>query len=85
MAFLGKIDRHSVLVNRMSNTLGADLVGAALDGAAPETVLRSAVFNCMACSDTEACEDWLAGHEDGAAEAPDYCRNKAILDRLARM
>lgn len=82
MSFLKKVDRHSALVGRMAETLGADVVGAAMNGAVPETVLRSAVYNCMRCDAPEACEHWLEDHAEGAEVAPDYCRNKALLERL---
>ena len=83
MSFFTKVDRHSALVGRMADTLGADMVGASVSGAVPETALRSAVYNCMSCDETEACEHWLEDHAEGAATTPDYCRNKALLERLA--
>ena len=84
MSLFSKIEKHAVLVGRMSDTLGVDLVGASMDGGAPETTLRTAIYGCMGCKETDACEEWLASHET-ASEAPDYCRNKRLLDRLAQV
>lgn len=83
MSYFSRLDRHSGLVGRMADTLGADIVGAAMSGSVPETALRTAVYGCMCCEETEACEHWLEDHAGGAKAAPDYCRNKALLDRLA--
>lgn len=85
MGLFSKIDRHSALANRMADTVGADLVKASSTGAAPETALRSAIFSCMKCDQTEACKSWLNAHTDGAEQTPDYCRNKALLDRLGKL
>ena len=83
MSFFTKVDRHSALVGRMADALGADLAGASASGAVPETALRSAVYNCMSCDEPEACEHWLEDSAAGSAATPDYCRNKALLERLA--
>ncbi len=83
MGLLSKIDRHAELVHRMAETLGIDLAAAAQRGEVTEEMLRSVVLTCTGCDHTGACEAWLDGHEDGAEATPDYCRNKAVLDRLA--
>jgi len=82
MGLFSKIDRHSALANRMANTVGANLVEASTSGMAPETAVRTAIYSCMKCDQTDACEDWLDAHADGADHTPDYCRNKALLERL---
>jgi len=84
MSILNKFDRHSNLVSKMADTLGADIVDAAMRGSVPETAIRSAVYGCMTCKDPDACEHWLADHPDGADHTPDYCRNKAMLERLSK-
>ena len=83
MALFSKFDRHADLVGRMADTLDVDLVEAAEAGQIGETALRSTVLACMGCEAPGACEGWLSDHSDGAAATPDYCRNKAMLDRLA--
>jgi hypothetical protein len=84
MKLFDKIDRHADLVSRMADTVGADLADAAMTGLVQPGEMRSAVMRCTACDEVEACEHWLADHADGAAATPDYCRNKAVLDRLAK-
>lgn len=83
MSLFSRFDRHSILVGKMADAVGADIVGAAVKGAVPETALRSAIYGCMGCKETEACEHWLEDHPDGAEAAPEYCRNKRMLDRIS--
>ena len=44
-------------------------------------VMRRAANRCMSCTETEACEKWLAEHNK-ADEAPSYCRNHDMFERL---
>lgn len=44
-------------------------------------VLRRAANRCMTCAEPNACESWLAEHEQ-ANEAPSYCRNHDLFERL---
>ena len=44
-------------------------------------VLRRAVNRCLTCAEPDACEHWLAEHEH-ADEAPSYCRNHDLFERL---
>jgi len=83
MRLLSRVERHSDLVGRMAETLGVDLLDAAQAGRIGEGALSSVVYNCMGCDQPQACEGWLAAHIQGADAAPAYCRNKALLDRLA--
>jgi len=82
MGVLDRIDRHADLVDRMADTVGVNLVEAAQRGEIAEGTLRSAVFSCIGCTEPLACKDWLDAHPDGAHETPEYCRNKALFDRL---
>ena len=52
---------------------------------APENVrdYRQAVMRCVACGHEGECTAWMDTHPQ-AAEAPDYCRNKDILESLAK-
>lgn len=83
MGLLTRLDRHADLVGRMADTLGVDLVEAAQRGDIGEGSLRNAVHTCMGCTQPGACESWLDAHSQGASETPDFCRNKAMLDRMA--
>jgi len=84
MSVLSRLDRHSDLFSRMADTLGVDLAEEAQRGRASAETLRGAVVSCMSCRAATACGDWLNDHAAaGARETPEYCRNKAMLDRLA--
>ena len=85
MSMLEKIERHSGLVNRMSDATGADIVAGMTSGEISETDLRRVVVNCMRCPMVEPCEDWLDETGDGPAKAPEFCRNKAMMDRLSQL
>ncbi len=82
MGFSAVLDRHAKLVGRMTGTLGIDLVEAAQRGDIAEQDIRSVVFVCTGCTRTGDCVHWLDTHAEGAETAPDYCRNKALFDRL---
>ena len=86
MALLKKIDRHSGLMQRMAETRGADLGEALLDGQVTAAELRGAVLRCMLCEEPDDCEARLAeALESGAhIEVPEYCRNRALMVRIAR-
>ncbi len=77
------LDHHAGLLNRMAETVGADLGEALLTGALTGEELRSAVVNCCACDGAGACPDWLAEHPEGATTAPVWCRNRDLLADLA--
>lgn len=83
MISLKKLERHEGLVQAMAQARGVDIGGALATGDLSATELRSAVFRCTACSDPDACEEWLARHPDGADRTPPYCRNTETLARLA--
>jgi hypothetical protein len=83
MNMFQKLDHHAGLVNRMAETVGADLGDAIIAGTLSGQGLRAAVMSCCACDSTDACQDWLAAHADGAAEAPCYCRNRDLLAGLS--
>lgn len=82
MGFSAVLDRHARLVGRMTKTLGIDLVEAAQRGEIAQENLRSVVFACTGCTRAGECAHWLDSHAEGAEAAPDYCRNKALFDRL---
>jgi hypothetical protein len=83
MGLLDKIDRRAEVMNRMADTLDVDF--AAVMAAQPEVVreYRQAVLRCVACSHEGECTAWMASH-DHADQAPDYCRNKDLLEGLAK-
>lgn len=82
MSLFERIDRHAALVDRMTETLGIEI--GTKSGTLSPSDYRSAVIRCMGCSQPGACAEWTEAHPKGADRAPDYCRNKAQLERLAR-
>jgi hypothetical protein len=83
MGFFERIDRHSELFQRMAEATGTDLRDALVDGRLNAHQLPAAIWRCTACTSVEECGHWLAEHGPGSAEAPDYCRNRELLARLA--
>ena len=82
MATIQNFEHHSELLQKMSTTLGVDLGQAVLADKLRKFPFRDIVYRCSKCSKVSACERWLADHETGAAEAPDYCRSKYLLEWL---
>lgn len=78
-----KIDRHAELMNRMAETVGTDLGDAVIRGEMSGEQYRSALLACTRCAHPAECEHFLVSHADGAAAAPDFCRNATLMDRLS--
>lgn len=84
MNLVAKLDRHADLFNRMSEARNVDLADAVLHGTVDAQTLRSSVFRCMQCEEADQCEHWLDEAGQGETPKPTGCRNKTLLDRLAR-
>lgn len=85
MGMIDRIDRHAALMHRMSDTVAADLGDALVEGRLSAEALRAAILSCTRCDSVEACQHWLAEQADAPAQnAPEYCRNRELLARLAR-
>jgi len=82
MGLFSKLDRHSGLMHRMADTVGADLATALARGELSAPELRNAVIACTGCEGGAECGQWLDDHGAGAADTPSYCRNHDLLDRL---
>lgn len=74
--------RHSALLQKMAYALDVDLGQALLDGRLAQFPYRDLVSRCAGCDGTQDCERWLDAHMAGAAEAPAYCRNRAVFAHL---
>jgi phage tail tube protein FII len=81
MNIFRKIDEHSDLVNRMADKLDVDLGTEMLDHYISAEGYRTAVMRCTRCDSVDQCKGFLAegGHAD---HAPEYCRNKGLLNAL---
>ena len=84
MGLFSKLDRHSGLMGRMVDTVGANLGNALARGDLSGQELRNAVVPCTGCEGGNDCGQWLDDHGAGAAEPPAYCRNRDLLDRIKR-
>lgn len=67
------------LVKRMAQTVGAQ--AALASHPSRSAVTRRAVSRCNGCAQTKGCEQWL-DHNESAEEAPAYCRNHDLFERL---
>lgn len=84
MFWIDRLSRHAGLVGRMADTLGIDFAEALEHGVLTPGGLRGAVINCAGCERTGECAGWLDAHSNGAEATPSYCRNKMVLNALAR-
>lgn len=75
---------HEYLLGRMADVLGLDLDLEVDVTRLSQAQLARAVTRCTQCPDPGGCELWLDEHQAGAEEAPQLCRNKALLDHLRR-
>lgn len=83
---------HAALFDGMSQALGLDLQEQAIAGRLAFDEISEAVLRCRRCAHPTQCAtrlaqlggrqagDGLAG--EGLAAAPDYCRNRDLLDYL---
>lgn len=77
-----KLERHQRLSTDMAEKLGIDLEEVAMRGEVPPEELQNVVLRCTACSEAQACRDWLGDHPNGGALPPAYCRNKDLFKAL---
>lgn len=81
MGWISKIARSADLASGMMDRLGSDFAEDILRN--PETGTHkyaSVVFRCAGCSDQDGCAK-LQAENTHLDHAPDYCRNKKILER----
>lgn len=81
MSLYRRMMRQADLVEQMIDTVG--LRDALQERPDHANVLSRAASRCMMCDEPSACRRWLAEH-DSADEAPPYCRNHAMFERLKR-
>ena len=82
MGIFSSISRRTGLFNKMADTVGVDLGEVIVHDETRATDLRSAVIRCAGCRHDGECQAWMESESSHDA-APDYCRNKAMLDGLA--
>ena len=74
---------HAALLDRAAERLGVDLEEAVLSGQMAFEELSQSVLRCVSCVNPEDCAHWLDRGEAHASAVPVYCRNRALLTRLA--
>jgi hypothetical protein len=75
---------HSEQVQKMANTLGVHLGHAILTDKLHNFPFYDIVFRCSKCSKKSACKAWLEEHSARVTDAPEYCRNKFLLEGLQK-
>ncbi|MCP4819979.1 MAG: hypothetical protein GY883_12375 [Shimia sp.] len=73
------VKRHVALMDDAAARVGMDLQEAAIRGALRVEEIQRAVTRCTGCTQSEACEVWLAG---SGTELPEFCANKAMFERV---
>lgn len=78
-----QLKKHADLFTRMGDAVGVDLQEEAIKGNLQFDEIAESVLRCTRCGQVEACQKWLAEpHDTPAAQSPDYCRNRDLLDFL---
>lgn len=81
MGFFDRLTRHEPLFHGMADRLGVDIGDWIGRSPARAGDYRAAMMSCAGCRSGAACEVWQASH-DRAEHAPDFCRNRHLLDTL---
>jgi len=79
MGFIEKTADQLELLEQMIERTGGN-PGIVMLTATDQDV-RSAMFACLGCRNTDACKKWLAEDHSGA-EPPSFCPNASRLSRL---
>ncbi|MEX0955897.1 MAG: DUF6455 family protein [Rhizobiaceae bacterium] len=79
--YFSRLARNTELMQKMFARVGIDN-WFAQNPHGPE-VLRRAALRCGTCTNEAECAHWLETH--GTADhAPDFCRNRDLVDRITR-
>ncbi|MCB1311016.1 MAG: hypothetical protein KDK29_03595 [Sedimentitalea sp.] len=74
--------RHAELLDAMAQRLSVDLEDAVFRGDLRPDEIADAVLRCADCPNPRHCAEWLLNHPRGAETTPQFCRNRAELERL---
>ena len=83
MGIFDKLDRRASVMGQMADTLGVDFPAEITRSPDVAAKYREAVMRCAHCSHDGECKGWMAEHPN-ATETPDYCRNKDLLEGMAK-
>jgi hypothetical protein len=79
---LTRISRHADLFDAMTAKLGVrDRMHDLQD---TPSVYRRANMRCLSCNSADVCDEWLKTSSN-PQKAPEFCRNKALFQRLERL
>lgn len=81
MSFFDRLVRNVDLMPRVAKRLGIDWTRRMASDPYAASEYRDALMRCAECPHDGACRAWLDKTVNSAA-APDYCRNRQMLDRL---
>ena len=79
-----KLQKHEDLMKGMFDRTGVNPPEVVERGDASPTFYRESLMRCCLCGKTDECAAFLEETEGRQASAPDYCRNKHLLDRLQK-
>ena len=83
MSFFDRLARNVDLMPRLAQRLGIDWADRMDRSPYAAAEYRHALMRCAECPNDGACRAWVErAHQADAA--PDYCRNKEMLQRLAK-
>lgn len=84
MSLTTRMDRHSARTHKMAETLNIDLAEKAMRGEMAGSDFRNLVMSCLACEKPDECQRFLEDYQDGATEAPVFCRNHDTFRSLRK-
>ncbi len=87
MGFFTAFARRADLVARMARTVGADPARVVVMSDSDAQAYRGAVTRCAGCNRESDCTAFMDDADNSGRHptAPDYCRNKSLMDGLANI
>lgn len=82
MTIVTRIKRHEKLLDAMIDTVGVDIHELRQRGAITDTDFDGLTQRCRTCNEGSACSNWLAIHGVGTGEAPTFCKNRGVFDKI---
>jgi len=82
MAFHASLDMHFWLTRGMARRMGVNLTEALQQGLITREDYADIIARCRACSDTEACLEFLAEHRESIQQPPEGCMDAQVLSEL---
>lgn len=77
-------DSPRILARSMAEATGLDLSAAQRSGVLSADDVSDLFQSCRRCTSWQDCPAWMNAHGLGDAQAPGYCRNRALFDAARR-